>query len=112
MKSGIYGVAFSGPDRTVATGVCFVNAGKMLGGDAGYAYHGHYAVDGSNVTATLDILQHTPGQPSVFGDAVEKLALVIEGTIDTDRRGLCGSVTGRSGVTFTVRGRRVADLPA
>jgi hypothetical protein len=111
MKSGIYGVAFSGPHSVVATGVCYVNSGKMLGGDAGYAYYGDYAVEGSTVRATLDLLQHTIGQPSAFGDAVERLSLTVEGTVDADRRGLRGAVTGRSGVIFTIRGRRVGDLP-
>lgn len=111
MRDGIYNVGFQGPSGAVGSGVCYIEGGRMRGGDAGYAYFGSYTTIGRTITVTLQVLQHAQGHVSVFGDAVTMFALMVSGVVENDQFSMTGGIPGKPGLTINIRGRRVADMP-
>jgi hypothetical protein len=67
MQNGVYAVRFAGELGIAGSGVCYVEDGRIRGGDSGFAYIGTYKEAEGRVSATLRVVQHTPGVDSVFG---------------------------------------------
>jgi hypothetical protein len=79
MKNGIYAVQFGvGATMSKGSGVIVYRDGNVRGGDAGYAYIGNVSGEGGSLSGELEIVRHTPGYPSVFGD-VDSFQLSVTG---------------------------------
>ena len=110
MNDGIYSVSFATPTMTAGKGVCYVEGGRIRGGDSAYAYFGPSQQVESKLTASLDVVQHDPSSPSIFGP-IANFELQLSGVTEGDRFALSGGVPGNSTMTITVRGRKIRDLP-
>lgn len=73
---------FGCPDSETRGGVVHIQGDTLIGGDNNFAYQGDWAVDGSELTASLDIVRHGSDRvvPTVFGtlEAVYRLDCVAE----------------------------------
>lgn len=113
MKDGIYAVSFVGPAKGTGTGVCYVENGKIRGGDTGFAYHGTVTPDNNaGFIAEIKVKRHsqTPNMTSVFGP-VNTFELKLDGTAAKDKFTLNGTVPGQPSMKLQVIGKRVDDLP-
>jgi hypothetical protein len=82
MRNGLYAVEF-GTGVDTGSGVLVYRDGEVRGGDAGYAYIGNIVRNGDALSGELEIFQHQPGHPSVFGN-VGSFDLQVVGTATGD----------------------------
>lgn len=68
MLQGLYKVEFETPRRK-ASGVVFVDQGKLHGGSSAFAYIGSVEQTGQSIAGVVAVRRHThdPNLPSVFG---------------------------------------------
>jgi hypothetical protein len=82
MKNGLYAVRFAAPGG-VGGGVVTIRNDRVAGGDAGYAYVGEISSGGDQITGSIEVFQHEPGVPSVFG-SLERYTLSGQGRVNSD----------------------------
>ncbi len=60
---------FGCPDGETRGGVSFLAGDSLMGGDNNFAYRGSWSLDGTELTATIDILRHgtDPELQTLFG---------------------------------------------
>lgn len=108
MRNGVYSVSFSAAGAA-GTGVAVVNNGIIQGGDAGFIYRGHLKREGETLNASIHVLQHAAGHPSVFG-ALTDFELNLSGKSSGDTFSLAGTVAGREQLRISIRGQFKVDL--
>lgn len=109
MHNGMYSVSFAGPAGLSGSGVAAIKDGTIHGGDAGYGYLGNVKTDGGKASATLRIVQHQPGHPSIFG-TMGDFSLSVSGPTEGERFSMTGGIPGQPNQTITIRGRKFAEL--
>jgi hypothetical protein len=111
MVEGLWTVQFESGLSTGGNGVIVLTKDKrLLGGDFGYYYTGHYAIDNSNISAEADIIRFEPNSVSVFGD-IDDVHLKIEGRlIGPNEFKATGFVQDRPGEKITIIGRKKVDM--
>lgn len=102
LQDGFYRVLFGTPIGEGA-GVAYFADGKVHGGDSMMAYVGTYEVSGDDVSATVNVLTHTPqaGMASVLGAGTATLSL--SGTANGGTAELSGTAPEAPGVVLTLR---------
>ncbi|RMM79104.1 hypothetical protein ALQ71_00827 [Pseudomonas coronafaciens pv. striafaciens] len=106
MKNGLYAVNFKSSSQDYGSGVISVINGSVNGGDHGYFYQGHIAVNDSELSGTIQIKQWNPDVPSVFGP-IPQFDLSLAGQFEGDNFELQGSVVGQN---IRIVGRYLAGL--
>lgn len=106
MLNGLYGVKFGTPLGS-GTGVLYAVNGMVYGGDSGFAYHGTYTAQGTDLTASLRLTRHaeTMGVFSVFGSTGGTID--IRGTVTPDGGTFRGTSPQAPGITLSVTLHRI-----
>jgi hypothetical protein len=106
---GIYHVTFSAQNRNAGEGVAVFKAGAINGGDLGYIYIGTYSVNGTNVTAAIQVIRWNQSAVSVFGP-LPKFKLQLSGNVSADEKtfSVSGGVPELAGLQITISGTRLA----
>ena len=72
---------FGCPDSETRGGVVFLQRDALMGGDNNFAYRGEWMLDGTELTASLDVVRHGGNDlPTIFGtvEAIYQLDCVAE----------------------------------
>lgn len=109
MFEGIYSVQFSSPTtRDNGTGTVIFTGGKVYGGDQSYYYKGSLTVEGNQVSGTLQVVRHRPGE-SIFGP-LTNFHLNLAGTVSEGSVNLQGNVVEQPNLQIRIDGTKVSDL--
>jgi len=109
MRNGLYSVQF-GVGGNVGSGAVTFRDGQVSGGDAGFAYAGTIDQDGNQLSGTIDIWEHTPGQENVFA-GLKKFTLEMVGTATNEERaGLSGTTPAAPGQSVKVSMQLIRPL--
>lgn len=106
MKDGLYAVNFKSSSQDFGSGVISLQKGNVNGGDHGYFYQGHIAVNDSKLSGTIHIKQWNRNVPSVFGP-IPHFDLPLEGKFEGNNFELQGSIAGQ---TIRIVGHYLAEL--
>lgn len=90
------------------SGVLVFSSGRILGGDAGYYYTGHYRQEDGTLVVTLQGSHYPHQRPAAH---VQEFSLEVEGPMDASNMSLTGSVLempSRVSMQLT----RLADWPS
>ena len=68
MVDGLWTVEFSSSLGLAGKGVLVIEDNRLLGGDAGYYYHGTFNLEKGNFTGELTITRYDKTSISVFGN--------------------------------------------
>lgn len=80
IEQGKYSVSFKTPVGEGAGTVELGSDGKLIGGDATFAYIGNWSCDGAKFRAALNARRVVAGPPGVFG--LDNLDIIISGLGD------------------------------
>lgn len=108
MKDGLYKVFFQTP-LGIGAGVVFAKDGRMWGGDSSIYYVGTFSEENGELTATVDIDEHTkvPGMASVFG--VANATIVLSGTVNGGIITAKGTSPQAPGISFSATLTHISD---
>ena len=81
---GLWTIEFISTLHLVGSGVAVLNDKRLLGGDEGYYYSGHYETENGQFSGTIDVTRYNPKSLSVFGD-IGQYTLKLEGRVQEDR---------------------------
>ena len=110
MISGIYSAQFASNKQMVGSGVVIFTGGTLHGGDASYYYKGKYKRDDkNNVTATVEVANHSGNPSSVFGP-LKTYRLTLNGVANTQEFTLSGPVEGQPSLLITISLRKVDEV--
>lgn len=110
MIEGFWIVQYEGLQGNGGGVVMFIK-GRVLGGDNGSTYIGHYNVDGTAIKAEIQIHNYLPGVGSIIGvegDYNLSVTGVIEGKVI---RGSAVAI-GKQAAGMALKLTKVAELPA
>lgn len=105
---GLWIAEFSTPFGS-GVGTVVLNNGRLLGGDCGYYYSGHYSLKGSLLTATLTANHYQGPLNSVFGP-LKVITISLQGAAEEDLIMAQGSSKGAPSLRGSFRLRRVELL--
>lgn len=89
-------------------GVLVFSGGRILGGDAGYYYTGHYRLEGEALVLTLQGSHYPHQRPAAH---VQEFSLEVEGPLGAGNMTLTGSVLEMPS-RVTLQLTRLADWPS
>lgn len=75
---GLWTIEFISTLHLVGSGVVVLNDKRLLGGDEGYYYSGHYDTENGQFSGTIDVTRYNSKSLSVFGD-IGQYTLKLEG---------------------------------
>jgi len=114
----LWSVAFESNVQAVkkpaGEGVVVLQAGRLLGGDSGYLYEGHYtaSTQTGQFEARIHVRKHgTLGMPSVLG-SLENCHLILSGQLSStyDSMRMKGHVQESPNVKISIIAKRQAEL--
>ena len=111
MNSGIYYVIFTRYTGIFGDGLMVFDNGNIHGGDNRYLYRGHYKVEGTSLTAKIQVSYYRGKLESLFGP-MDKFDLTLSGDAMPDRFKMSGHISGWSEMRITIEGQKQADLVA
>lgn len=100
MLEGFWTIEFGSSIGISGAGVLFCNKGTLLGGDAGYYYHGEYRSSGAVFEIDLTVVPFIPGYVSVFGTQGQSVVLHLVGQVNGDQATAQGRPEGMPEVSF------------
>jgi hypothetical protein len=101
---GLWMAEFGSSLGLYGTGVVVFTEERLLGGDSGYYYSGHYQLlDYKNFTAQVEINQYNASYESVFGSSLITGTLVIEGVLTNDIVLATGTLASSPAVALGVK---------
>ena len=108
MRDGLYKVDFHTVHGT-GSGVIYAIAGKVRGGNSGFAFIGTYSGDGDRLTVKVSTQRHNfdPNLKPLFG--IDSVTLTLKGTMTGDMIDLEGTALQVPGVHFKAVLTRSAD---
>ena len=108
MQEGLYKVEFHTVHGT-GTGVLYATAGKLRGGNSGFAFIGNFTRKGDDIHVKISTQRHNvdPGFKPLFG--TDMVTLTLKGTHNGDMVDFEGTALQLPGVTFQAVLTRVAD---
>ena len=108
MREGLYKVEFHTVHGT-GNGVIYATAGKLRGGNSGFAFIGSYAGSGNDILARGSTERHNedPAGKPLFG--TDRITLTLRGKEDGDIVDFEGSALQLPGVAFKAVLMRIAD---
>ncbi|MYD30895.1 MAG: hypothetical protein F4142_11150 [Nitrospira sp. SB0675_bin_23] len=77
---GLWTIEFISTLHLVGSGVVVLNDKRLLGGDEGYYYSGHYDTENGQFSGTIDVTRYNLKSLSVFGD-IGQYTLKLEGQV-------------------------------
>ena len=77
---GLWTIEFISTLHLVGSGVAVLNDKRLLGGDEGYYYSGHYDTENGQFSGTIHVTRYNPKSLSVFGD-IGQYTLKLEGKV-------------------------------
>ena len=77
---GLWTIEFISTLHFVGSGVAALSDNRLLGGDEGYYYSGHYDTENGQFSGTIDVTRYNRKSLSVFGD-IGQYTLKLEGKI-------------------------------
>ncbi|MGB8965273.1 MAG: hypothetical protein WCB99_06505 [Candidatus Cybelea sp.] len=82
MEEGLYIVTFGHPGVPgfYSRGVVVLETNRFYGGDSFYYYTGRYEAKGEEFTAEGNVVVHTPGIMTIFGNPAPVQPIQISGT--------------------------------
>ena len=108
MREGFYKVEFHTVHGT-GNGVIYATAGKLRGGNSGFAFIGSYTGSGNDILARVSTERHNedPAVKPLFG--TDRITLTLRGKEDGDIVDFEGSALQLPGVAFKAVLMRIAD---
>lgn len=108
MQEGLYKMEFHTAHGR-GNGVLYVTAGKLRGGNSGFAFMGSYSDRGDEILARVSTVRHTedPGFKPLFG--IDNVTLTLKGTKSGDMIDFEGSALQMPGVAFKALLTRICD---
>jgi hypothetical protein len=108
LQEGLYKVEFHTVHGT-GNGVLYATAGKLRGGNSGFAFVGNYSRRGEEIHVKVSTLRHNPdpGYRPLFGNHM--ITLTLKGIEDGDIVDFEGSALQLPGVTFKAILTRIGD---
>ncbi len=108
MREGLYKVEFHTVHGT-GNGVIYAIAGKLRGGNSGFAFIGSYTGSGNDILARVSTERHNedPAVKPLFG--TDRITLTLRGKEDGDIVDFEGSALQLPGVAFKAVLMRIAD---
>lgn len=94
-----------------AGGVAVLIEGQVLGGDSSYMYTGNYALDGTQMKATIDATPFVKGAQSVFGHPGVRFQLDLQGHVANGVIEAEGHIVGQKALAIRMRLTKRAELP-
>ena len=77
---GLWTIEFISTLHLVGSGVAVLSDNRLLGGDEGYYYSGHYDTENGQFSGTIDVTRYNRKSLSVFGD-IGQYTMELEGKI-------------------------------
>ena len=81
---GLWTIEFISTLHLVGSGVAVLHDERLLGGDEGYYYSGHYKTQNGQFSGTIHVTRYNPKSLSVFGD-IGQFTLELKGKVQDDR---------------------------
>lgn len=108
MQEGLYKMEFHTAHGR-GNGVLYVTAGKLRGGNSGFAFIGSYTDKGDEILARVSTVRHTedPGFKPLFG--IDNITLTLKGTANDDMVDFEGFALQMPGVAFKAVLTRISD---
>jgi hypothetical protein len=108
LQEGLYKVEFHTVHGT-GTGDLYATAGKLRGGNSGFAFIGNFTRKGDDIHVKISTQRHNvdPGFKPLFG--TDMVTLTLKGTQNGDMVDFEGTALQLPGVTFKAVLTRVAD---
>jgi T3SS negative regulator,GrlR len=108
LREGFYKVAFHTAHGT-GNGVIYAIAGKLRGGNTGFAFIGSYTGSGNDILARISTERHNddPAVKPLFG--TDRITLTLRGKEDGDIVDFEGSALQMPSVAFKAVLMRIAD---
>ena len=108
MQEGLYKVEFHTVHGT-GNGVLYATAGKLRGGNSGFAFVGNYVRKGEEIHVKVSTLRHNPDPAlkPLFGN--DMITLTLKGIEHGDMVDFEGSALQLPGVTFKAILTRIND---
>ena len=108
MREGLYKVEFHTVHGT-GNGVIYATAGKLRGGNSGFAFIGSYTGSGNDILARVSTERHNedPAVKPLFG--TDRITLTLRGKEDGDIVDFEGSALQLPGVAFKATLTRICD---
>jgi hypothetical protein len=108
LQEGLYKVKFHTVHGT-GNGVLYATAGKLRGGNSGFAFIGNYVRKGDEIHVRVSTLRHTvdPGFQPLFG--TDMITLALKGTQNGDLVDFEGNALQMPGVAFKAVLTRIGD---
>jgi len=108
LQEGLYKVEFHTVHGT-GNGVLYATAGKLRGGNSGFAFVGNYVRKGQEIHVKVSTLRHNhdPALKPLFGN--DMITLTLKGIEHGDMVDFEGSALQLPGVTFKAILTRISD---
>jgi hypothetical protein len=108
LREGFYKVEFH-TVHGAGNGVIYATAGKLRGGNTGFAFIGSYTGSGNDILARISTERHNhdPAVKPLFG--TDRITLTLRGKEDGDMVDFEGSALQLPGVAFKAVLIRIAD---
>ena len=108
LQEGLYKVEFHTVHGT-GNGVLYATAGKLRGGNSGFAFIGNYTHRGDEIHVKISTQRHNPdpGFPPLFG--IDMITLMLKGTANGDMVDFEGTALQVPGVAFKAVLTRIGD---
>jgi len=108
LHDGLYKVEFHTAHGT-GSGVVYATAGKLRGGNSGFAFIGSYSGDGDTLVAKVSTERHNydPAFKPLFG--IDMITLTLRGRQSGDMIELEGNALQLPGVAFKATLTRICD---
>ena len=108
MQEGLYKVEFHTVHGT-GNGVLYATAGKLRGGNSGFAFTGNYIRKGDEIHVKVSTLRHNPdpGFKPLFG--TDMITLTLKGFENGDMVDFEGTALQLPGVAFKAILTRIGD---
>lgn len=108
MEKSVWAVEFVSNMQSLGRGVVTIDNSRITGGDASYYYIGNCSITNQNVSTTMTVRKHGPGQ-SIFGQ-LDSFTVILTGSIDQNSIQLHGSMADNPQFTVQVRLNKLLDV--
>jgi hypothetical protein len=108
LREGLYKIEFHTVHGT-GSGVIYATAGKIRGGNSGFAFIGTYTGKGDEIHVKISTQRHNadPQFKPLFG--IDMVTLTLKGTASGDMLDFEGTALQLPGVMFKVVSTRIGD---
>lgn len=109
MYDGLWTIEFGSTVNRFGRGVLIFVNGRLLGGDEGYYYSGHYEIDGTTLRGKVNINRFDVNCISVFGN-IDHFSLTFSGEINHYHFSAAGVIPNNPQHQIRVVGNKKEEL--